>query len=536
MEVENSHNFNERLSQWVASQGFWFQLRHPLSGGEGTGHVMSLFAKVGLFLLIVSGLVLAGYLKMIDSPSQKKALERAMCEGLQAKELILRKSVHNLGILKISRLASRGGENTFFENMEAFAVRFHQGFLGKFSGKWNVGVINVDRLDLELRAGAETAESAAKISQMLFKQADKYQITGLNCESVSLRWGETEPTKGFLQGSEMTSNRVGDRWLFTFKGGTFSQNWLNDLKVVELVVSCTPEKMVFEKASFQGDGSKVDLKGLEILTGKDPVVNGTAHIQHLNLDDILPSSASGYVAGYISGDFKMSGSLNSEAGVIYEGLVKLGGTDLISFRDRVKILDALALADSKNKYSRLTFTDGSFMLRTAKGGMQLTELSLKSGDLLTLSGEMIVRPPTFEETSQLAIRQMQVELTPSIQEAASGGEGSSFQKAKSPVARNQDLSSASEAREGSDLLEMESSADARAIAVNAAELAMKSYRYGGRLRISLMPDVFEKAPRLAARVPQDILTKRYYIDIPLEGTIEDITLEKAQEIIDQTRN
>ena len=536
MEVENSHNFNERLSQWVASQGFWFQLRHPLSGGEGAGHVMSLVVKMGLFLLIVAGIALGGYLKMIDSPSQKKALERAMCEGLQAKELILRKSVHNLGILKISRLASRGGENTFFENMEAFAVRFHQGFLGKFSGKWNVGVINVDRLDLELRAGAETAESAAKISQMLFKQADKYQITGLNCESVSLRWGETEPTKGFLQGSEMTSNRVGDRWLFTFKGGTFSQNWLNDLKVVELVVSCTPEKMVFEKASFQRDGSKVDLKGLEILTGKDPMVNGTAHIQHLNLDDILPSSASGYVAGHISGDFKVSGSLNSVEGVIYEGLVKLEGADLISFRDQVKILDALALADSKNKYSRLTFTDGSFMLRTAKGGMALTKLSLKSGDLLTLSGEMNVRPPTFEETSQMAIRQMQVELTPSIQEAASQEEDLSLKNTVSPVVRNNDLSAAQGAKTGDDLLEMESSADARATALNAAELAMKSYRYGGRLRISLMPDVFEKAPRLAARVPQDVLTKRYYIDIPLEGTIEDVTLQKVQEIIDQTRN
>jgi len=432
-------------------------------------------------------------------------------------------------------LASRGGENTFFENMEAFAVRFHQGFVGRFSGKWNVGVINVDRLDLELRAGAETAESAAKISQILFKQAKEYQITGLNCESVSLRWGETESTKGFLQGSEMTSNRVGDHWLFTFKGGTFSQNWLNDLKVVELVVSCTPEKMVFEKASFQREGSKVDLKGLEILTGKDPVVNGTARIQHLNLDDILPSSASGYVAGYISGNFKMSGSLNSEAGVIYEGLVKLGGADLISFRDRVKILDALALADSKNKYSRLTFTDGSFMLRTAKGGMELTQLSLKSGDLLTLSGEIKLRPPTFQETSQAAIRQMQLDLTPSIQEAAAAGQGSS-PSAKSPAARNQNASSAKEVTDGTDLLEMESSADARASSLTAAELAMKSYRYGGSLRISLLPDVFEKAPRLAARVPQDILTKRYYIDIPLEGTIEDITLQKAQEIMDQARN
>jgi len=529
MEVENSHNFNERLSQWVASQGFWFQLRHPLSGGEGAGHIVSLFAKLGLFLLIVSGVALGVYLKMIDSPSQKKALERAMCEGLQAKELILRKSVHNLGMLKISRLASHGGENTFFESMEAFAVRFHQGFIGRLRGKWNVGVIHVDRLDLKLRAGADTAESAARISQMLFKQAGKYQITGLNCGSVSLRWGDTEPTKGFLQDSEMTSNRVGDRWLFTFKGGTFSQNWLNDLKVVELVVSCTPEKMVFEKASFQRDGSKVDLKGLEILTGENPMVNGTAHVRHLNLDDILPASASGYVAGCISGDFKMSGSLNSEEGVVYEGLVKLGGADLISFRDRVKILEALALADSKNKYSRLTFTDGSFMLRTAKGGMELTQMSLKSGDLLTLSGEMKVRTPTFEETSQVAIRQMQLELAPSIQEAGQPA-------AKSPVARNQDFSFAKEAAKESDLLEMESSADARASSLNAAELAMKSHRYGGSLRISLMPDVFEKAPRLAARVPQDILTKRYYIDIPLAGTIEDITLEKTQEIIDQARN
>ena len=32
METEQLQNFNERLSQWVANQGFWFQVRYSMSG------------------------------------------------------------------------------------------------------------------------------------------------------------------------------------------------------------------------------------------------------------------------------------------------------------------------------------------------------------------------------------------------------------------------------------------------------------------------------------------------------------------------
>jgi hypothetical protein len=32
MESEQSQNFNERLSQWVANQGFWFQIRYSMTG------------------------------------------------------------------------------------------------------------------------------------------------------------------------------------------------------------------------------------------------------------------------------------------------------------------------------------------------------------------------------------------------------------------------------------------------------------------------------------------------------------------------
>src|SRR6187455_3043256 len=58
MESEQSQNFNERLSQWVANQGFWFQIRYSMtgSGTKGTAmfHLLRLSFRLLIFLLLVA--------------------------------------------------------------------------------------------------------------------------------------------------------------------------------------------------------------------------------------------------------------------------------------------------------------------------------------------------------------------------------------------------------------------------------------------------------------------------------------------------
>ena len=52
MESEQSQNFNERLSQWVANQGFWFQVRYSMSGSGMKGRAMFHLLRIGFRLLV----------------------------------------------------------------------------------------------------------------------------------------------------------------------------------------------------------------------------------------------------------------------------------------------------------------------------------------------------------------------------------------------------------------------------------------------------------------------------------------------------
>ena len=60
MESEQLQNFNERLSQWVANQGFWFQVRYSMSGSGMKGRAMFHLLRMGFRLLIFLALVALG--------------------------------------------------------------------------------------------------------------------------------------------------------------------------------------------------------------------------------------------------------------------------------------------------------------------------------------------------------------------------------------------------------------------------------------------------------------------------------------------
>jgi len=539
MELDNSDNFNERLGQWVASQGFWFQLRHPIAGRSRIHHILGLGTKVAVFATVVALVSALAIWKIMDSPARERAVEQKLQAGMQAKELKTKKIFHTLGRMNITRLESQGGENTFYNNLEALGLSWERPILDRMTGKWNAGMVEVDQLDLDLRAGADNGASSAKIGEMVFKKSDEFGVKGVVCPHTSLRWGYSNKTRGFIQNSAMRAVRAPQGWVFTFRGGTFSQNWMNDLSIAELVVTCTPQGILLQRASFHRDGGTVDMKGVEILAGARPAVKGMARIQHLKLDAILPAAAADYVEGAISGNFKMGGSLNTPEGVTYDGRITLGGADYISLRDRVKLLDVLTLADGRNKYRRLNFTEGGFHLKTAAGGMEVGEVNVKAGDLLTMSGQMSVRQPTFEEINRSRVQDLQMEAAPEIN-SASGAKNSPESIKKTVVGAKKtplldDGLPAPSAPPEKEVTGLELTPAVRDATVKEASLALTRQRYAGLFRLTMRPDAFEKPSPLAEIIPRDSITQRYLLDVPLEGTLEELTERQARFLLEKLR-
>ncbi|MCP5532045.1 MAG: hypothetical protein H7A49_08430 [Akkermansiaceae bacterium] len=534
MESEQLQNFNERLSQWVANQGFWFQVRYSMSGSGMKGRAMFHLLRMGFRLLIFLALVALGtwiYLERRTNTERfRTGLKDAVREGMAAEDFDARGISRARGRLEIGRFAAVGGNETFFSSMEARNVRCKMGLVDGLLGVWEPGIVTISRLDLDLRAGAEDEEAAAKIAEAVFHKSSKVEVNSFEIADATIRWGYSEPTRGGIENSALSVQRTPTGWRMVFKGGTFYQNWLHDLDIVALTVLCEPSGILFEKAEFKSGAASVEFPSLRVSGNATPEVKGSAKIRNLPLDKILPSAASDFLEGTISGDFRLFGSTNTSDGVGFSGEVVLDGTDVITLRERIHLLKALSVVDGVRNYKRVDFREGTFDLKTSGGGMAVTNVDLKSEDLFSLTGAMLVRLPTEEEKSQAMTQAGVGGGWIGGDEGASefgpwGRSGLTLRDAATAKAANSD--------EVSLFDKLDLAADNRILGLQAAERLSRMLRYEGKFRISIPGDAFDGAAELVRLHPRDPATGRILLDVPIEGFLYELTLKQAEDLYQQ---
>lgn len=521
-----------------------------MSGSGSSGNVMFHLLRLGfrvlIFLLIAAACGWVYLVKRLDSEKFSSSLEDKLKVGLHATDTQLKGFGRVQGEFTIQQIASQGGNETFFTRFEARNIRGKMNILDGFSSNWDTGTISISRLDMELRAGADDAESARMLSKALFSKSTTVTTSSYEIADASLNWGYSERTRGEIVNSYLKIQNLENGMKLNFKGGKFSQNWLNDLEIVDLVISCDPEGMVFEKAEFRRGKGTVDLSGTKIVGGERPMIDGVVKIHKLDLESVLAPMMRNFVEGTISGEFKVSGSTNSPEGVGFDGRILLDGQDTITLRDRVHLLKALSNMDIVRNYRRVDFTEGYIQLKTTNGGMEISELSLSGGDHFTMDGKMGVRLPSPEEIQESVNK-----------DSAAGSASASIFNSKDsddiatePAKKGKDRGdftlrgagqAAKRSREGqqsdnSSLFDrVTQSMDARQLEVQAAERSSRMLRYEGLVRITLPPDIFERAPRLQQQFPVDSNLGRIPMAVPLKGTLDDLTLDQAEELYLQGR-
>jgi hypothetical protein len=75
----------------------------------------------------------------------------------------------------------------------------------------------------------------------------------------------------------------------------------------------------------------------------------------------------------------------------------------------------------------------------------------------------------------------------------------------------------------------------RRLQQRAAELLLKELRYEGGFRITLPASAFTRAPELNALHPVDPVTGRVTLDVPVQGGIDEITLQQAEALYEKGR-
>lgn len=546
METEQSQNFNERLSQWVASQGFWFQVRYSMAGsgmkGRAMFHLLSMAFRILIFLLLAAACFWVYLIKRPNSERFNTVFHDELQAGLSASDVEIRGLQHVQGRLEIGRLAAQGGEETFFDSLEARNVRFKMGLLDGLAGQWQTGIVAIAKLDIDLRAGADNTEAASKLAEAVFRKSGEVEANTFEVADVSVRWGYSERTQGAIESSALKINRSGNGWRLHFKGGTFRQNWLQDLQIVNLVVDVERDGLFFERAEFKDGDGTVEFPGLRVTAGARPEVQGIVKIRKLALEGIIPPALRSFIEGAISGDFKVFGSPNSSDGIGFEGQVVMDGSDSVSLRERLHLLKALSVVDYSRNYHRVDFREGSFQIRSQRGGVLISKIDLKAEDLFTMEGEINVRLPTQEEINAA------LEKSSGSADSALFAGDDELAGVKQPPAGESDFTlrraaqEAKRVKEGAQSLDSLSlfdrlglSIEMRRLQSEASERMSRMLRYEGVVRITVPGDAFERAPHLQAFYPRDPLTGRIPMRVPVEGHLYELTLRQAEDIYQQGR-
>ena len=546
METEQLENFNERLSQWVANQGFWFQVRYSLSGsgmkGRAMFHLLRLGFRVLMFLMLVAVVAWIYLMKRTDSASFVDGMREELQSGLSASDVELRGFSRVQGQLEINRLAAEGGNETFFTSLEARNVRCKMGLLDGLTGTWNPGIVTIARLELDLRAGTDDAESAHKLAESLFRKPDEVHANAFDVASATLRWGYSERTQGAIEDSNMKMQRVESGWRMSFKGGMFYQNWLRGLQIVEIVALCQPDGIVFETAKLKAGDGTVDFSGLRVIGGERPQVQGVAKVRQLSLDRILPPAIRNFIEGSISGDFRVFGSTNTSDGIGFDGQVVMDGDDLISLRERIHILKALSVVDYSRNYHRIDFREGAFQMKTVRGGMELTDVKLAAEDLFTLEGSLTVRLPTQEEIQAAVARGSGLGGSPIFSDSDVSAEDQELPETKSDFSLKRAALEAKRVKEGEQSPEslnlfdrLGMSIQMRQLQNQASERMSRMLQYEGEFLVTVPHDAFERADQLQKLYPVDPATNRVAIRVPIEGNLYELTLKQAEDIYQQGR-
>jgi len=510
--------------------------------GQAMFHLVRMLSRVTIFLALLVGFSWVYLLKRTESASFYQGIHHNIKEGLAGSDLAIRGLSYSQGQLEISRLAAEGQDGTFFRSLQAVSLRCKMRLTDGLIWVWDLGIISIAKIDLDLRAGADDDESAAKMSKLLFERSKKVKIEAFEVGHASIRWGYSDRTQGAIESSAMRAQRTANGWRLSFKGGTFSQNWLGNLEIVNLIVECDPQGITFEKAEFKQGKGTVDFTGLKVIGGSRPQVKGDLTLHQVKLDHVLPTALAEFVEGSISGEFVVSGSTNSSDGVCFDGQVVMDGDDVLTLRERLPMLTALSVMDYSRNYHRIDFNEGSFRVRTGGGGMKLSEVNLSAGDLFTLKGEVKVRLPTQEEIQQAvsdgvnkrgALGEMYGEEVDFDQDMLKSGVDFSLKRAAIEVKRE---------REGLDNPEnytlferLNLNSEMRQLEVAASDRLSRMLRYEGTFDITIPGDAFERAGELQNVYPMDPNTKRVSIFVPIEGHLYQLTEKQAQEIYREGR-
>ncbi|MFM2170682.1 MAG: hypothetical protein RI957_911 [Verrucomicrobiota bacterium] len=549
MNIETTKQFNERLAQWVANQGFWFQLRYSMAGG-GTSvlmyHALRLLLKVMIFLCVVAALLLFFLFRRTEQEAFRDDLRDRIIAGFDCQSGKMKSFNRTQNRASIRYLALKGGPNSYIEDCEATGISFRMGLLDGLVGTWDANQISVERMSLNVKAGAETEEEGQALARALSKRFESLRFQALECQNTRISWGYSLRTMGSISQSRMTAIRDQNGWRLRFTGGIFQQNWLKNLEIDELILVCNGESIVVEKGSFimtrplaelseHKTHGRVQFEDLRVTGGLRPAFSGSVIFENVPLYKILQDSYKDYVEGSVSGRLKILGSTNSTDGVMLSGRVSLNEADEIVLRSQLPLLNSLSILSPAGSFRKTTFSEGYFNIKTSGGILTISDINLTAPEQMEMRGGFMVRPAKPQEINEMLRKgsitdEIAQGVIATSAEIPAGSDELSLRRAMQLAGKNQGVTAAfdTEISDNSSPFAAEILADE--LQIKTAEKQAITAVFDGKVSLTMPSAPFANAPSVA-KMSRVIDATSLEMDCMLDGNLFDITRVQAENLL-----
>ncbi len=553
MDLESTRLFNDRLAQWVAKQGFWFQIRYSMAGGGASVlmyHLLRILMRVGIFAVIAAVVLVYFLVKRPEQASFKANLRDSIIAGMDCQSGTMRSFNRTQNKASIRYMTLVGGPKSFMHSCEATGISFRMGLLDGIKSKWDTNRIAVDRMSIHVKAGAETPEEARDLGRSLSKNFENVNFQTFECSNTRISWGYSARTMGSISDSHMTMIRDGNGWRLRFTGGVFSQNWLRNMYIDELVLRCDDSAVTVEKGEFTvlrplqdlsptKTHGKVSFQNLQVIGGMRPEYSGSITMENLPLEQLLPEVYSTYVEGSISGQLKIQGSTNSPDGVSLSGRISLNENDHIDVRNRIHILNSLSILSPSGSYRKTSFKEGFFNIKTTGGSLQVSDINLTAPEQMDLRGSFLVRPPKAEEIDDM-LRKGTIS-SETAQEIAQPGMTAAAILASQELTLRKAMDLTSKDGKGSSAGFDDTSIDTGVpfqadaiqtdLQIKTTEVLATTSIYEGQVLMTLPVKLFEESAVNLNKLPLSANGQYYMLQCPLIGNLTDLTIAQAEELL-----
>lgn len=549
MNIETTKQFNERLAQWVANQGFWFQMRYSMAGGGKSVlmyHVLRLLLKVMIFLGVVATMLLFFLFRRTDQEAFRTNLQDRIVAGFDCQSGKMKSFTRTQNRASIRHLALKGGPNSYIEDCEATGISFRMGLLDGLVGTWDANQISVERMSLNVKAGAETEAEGQALARALSKRFDSLRFQALECQNTRIAWGYSLRTMGSISQSHMTAIRYENGWRLRFTGGTFQQNWLKNLEIDELILVCNSESIVVEKGTFsvtrplaelsaQKTHGKVRFEDVKITGGLRPTFSGSVTFENLPLQKLLQDSYKDYVEGSVSGRLKILGSTNSTDGVMLSGRVSLNESDEIVLRNQLHLMNSLSILSPAGSFRKTTFREGYFNIKTSGGTLTISDISLIAPEQMEMRGGFMVRPAKAEEISEMLRKgfitdEIAQGVVATSAEIPAGSDELSLRRAMELAGKNQATSTGFDTEITDNSSPFAAEALASELLTKTSEKQALTAVFDGKVSLTMPLAPFANAPsmiKMARTVDQNSLE----LDCLLDGNLFNLTRVQAESLL-----